>query len=472
MRFSYGVLIAATTSVVLSMGCGGRSDSLDGQSSVPCTGSEVQCGGACVELQRDPVHCGACDATCAPSDVCIAGSCQSVCAQEQTPCGPEPADCADLGSDHDNCGACGNDCGPLVCDRGVCADICSAGLENCAGSCVDLGTSVAHCGACGSGCALPNAIPSCVGGACDVDECWTGSADCDGIASNGCEADVEADPSNCGACGEVCQSGEHASPACGSAKCSVMCDAGFADCDGVADNGCETSLFNDSANCGACGNDCGGYVCVAGACGSECLGGLTSCEGTCTDIQSDPANCGGCGSVCDLSGAEATCVGGSCKIASCDAGFDDCDGSVANGCETPVSNDEENCGSCGNSCAYGIECTGGACSSPGILCGPVTCPDPQLCCSSGGGMGGSYACFDPNVQTCSGELVECDDPSDCGAGEVCCSDVVFGTSGATCSTGCSGTILCAQSLDCSPSAPYCCPSGGMVESNVCGITPC
>ena len=48
----------------------------------------------------------------------------------------------------------------------------------------------------------------------------------------------------------------------------------FGDCNGVASDGCETSLTTTS-NCGSCGNDCQLVVanatpkCTAGACGVE-----------------------------------------------------------------------------------------------------------------------------------------------------------------------------------------------------------
>ncbi len=42
----------------------------------------------------------------------------------------------------------------------------------------------------------------------------------------------------------------------------------FADCDGVAANGCETDLRTDNSDCGACGNACSGAAgtCSAGVC--------------------------------------------------------------------------------------------------------------------------------------------------------------------------------------------------------------
>ncbi|WP_455204748.1 MopE-related protein [Kaarinaea lacus] len=45
------------------------------------------------------------------------------------------------------------------------------------------------------------------------------------------------------------------------------CKKGFADCDGKANNGCETNIREDNDNCGFCGNVCPGTeICVAGMC--------------------------------------------------------------------------------------------------------------------------------------------------------------------------------------------------------------
>jgi len=44
------------------------------------------------------------------------------------------------------------------------------------------------------------------------------------------------------------------------------CAKNFADCDGDIRNGCEADLNNDNANCGACGNACGLEICALGSC--------------------------------------------------------------------------------------------------------------------------------------------------------------------------------------------------------------
>ena len=47
--------------------------------------------------------------------------------------------------------------------------------------------------------------------------------------------------------------------------------------------------------------------------------------------------------------ASAMCMGSSCDF-ECDAGFADCDGNKANGCEASITDDVKNCGGCGKVC--------------------------------------------------------------------------------------------------------------------------
>ena len=86
----------------------------------------------------------------------------------------------------------------------------------------------------------------------------------------------------------------------------------------------------------------------------SCAQGTADCNpltiGCETDTLNDAANCGGCG-VSFACGAGNLCMNGSCAIATCPASLSDCDGVFANGCETSISSDANNCGRCGN-CAY------------------------------------------------------------------------------------------------------------------------
>ena len=49
-----------------------------------CSPGQTLCAGACVELQRDPLHCGACETACAAGEVCDAGRCALRCPTGQT----------------------------------------------------------------------------------------------------------------------------------------------------------------------------------------------------------------------------------------------------------------------------------------------------------------------------------------------------------------------------------------------------
>ena len=79
--------------------------------------------------------------------------------------------------------------------------------------------------------------------------------------------DLQTDINNCGACGTVCSAGPNSIPACTAGQCQIAaCSPGFANCDGIAANGCETNL-NTVANCGSCGHACsGGQSCASGVC--------------------------------------------------------------------------------------------------------------------------------------------------------------------------------------------------------------
>ena len=92
---------------------------------------------------------------------------------------------------------------------------------------------------------------------------------------------------------------------------TVTCAAGFADRDGKGQNGCETAI-------------------------------------------STITNCGACGKVCSFPNSAPACTGGACGIASCNAGFGDCDGKAATGCETLPCTSGQHCG-------HGTDCVSGVC---------------------------------------------------------------------------------------------------------------
>ena len=140
-----------------------------------------------------------------------------------------------------------------------------------------------------------HAVATCAVGACGL-RCESGYADCDGMAANGCEVALASDAEHCGRCGVRC-GGPSATARCEAGVCGALaCATGFADCDRERANGCEIATADDRANCGACGNRCGGgRVCGNGACVATCEPTHENCDGSCRDLRTDPQHCGACG---------------------------------------------------------------------------------------------------------------------------------------------------------------------------------
>ncbi len=92
----------------------------------------------------------------------------------------------------------------LVCGGVNC---CAPGTTCCSSTCTNLNTDVQNCGACGHTCTAPNATSACVNGTCRVLACNAGFGDCDGNPNNGCETALNT-RANCGGCGVTCSSDE------------------------------------------------------------------------------------------------------------------------------------------------------------------------------------------------------------------------------------------------------------------------
>ncbi len=328
-----------------------------------CAGTNLDCDGVAANgCETSPLndvrHCGACGNACAAranTDVqCLAGRCSYTCAT-----------------------------GFADCDGDA-----SNGCE------VDTRVTVAHCGGCGRTCAPPNAVPVCESSMCRIARCNDGFGDCDGNATNGCETDLRSTVGSCGICGVACPTFPNSVPACVSSMCATSCQAGYADCDGVRGTGCEVELATSSENCGSCGRSCRGAnvetaACTGGACRVlTCFDGFADCDGNAangceTDTRVSTNHCGRCGNVCTTPGGTPSCRGGACAVAACQTGRGDCDGNAANGCETDITTSTTHCGLCGNGCspvnATGV-CTMGR-------CGIATCNAGYADCDSGAGNG-------------------------------------------------------------------------------------
>jgi hypothetical protein len=342
------------------------------------------CGGACVNIQDDPLNCGGCGIACGPQSTCRAGRCE---------CDPGWSDCVggilapsgcETHTDVDlaNCGGCG---AAFRCDRAHATETCSGGVcrtmtcdplwRDCNGvdadGCETSLETLSDCGACGTLCSRANAAATCTGGTCRIGSCNPLFATCDGNDVNGCETALDT-LTSCGACGVPC-SRANAAPTCGGGTCRISsCTPGFGNCDGNDVNGCENSLDN-LTHCGTCGTGCSRTGATATCAGDmcrimSCVPGNADCDTVdstgCENTLDSLTNCGGCGISCSRPNAVPTCAGDFCRIMSCLPGFGDCDTMDATGCETPTTT-LTNCGTCGTMCSRANAtptCSTGSCA--------------------------------------------------------------------------------------------------------------
>jgi hypothetical protein len=411
----------------------------------PCSDEETCCDGTCANLQVNAENCGECGNAC-PSGangaaVCTAGDCSFECASGYSDCNLlfEDGCEIDIVTDTAHCGDCETIClfanATPKCEGGTCGILaCNAGYDDCNGMLADgcevnLGTDPLHCTTCNNACpAPPNAEADCLAGQCAFGGCVLGYGDCDDDTGNGCEIDLKTDDQNCGVCGYICPPLPNATPTCSNAACIIGgCDAGFADCDASTFDGCETILATDENHCGACNQPCPDLPHAYPECESAqckiggCEAGYADCNGMVADgcevdLSSDEANCGACDNVCpQIANGTPACSGFACGIGACDAGFDDCFGGATDGCETNLTTDVAHCGTCGNVCppvAFGQK----ACANS--MCGIGMCsPDYKDC--NNDAMDGCETNVTSDVMNCGMCNNACPDPDN---GSAACED--------------------------------------------------
>jgi hypothetical protein len=146
---------------------------------------------------------------------------------------------------------------------------CLVGTKPCGGVCVSIDDPSFGCaGPTCQPCAPPHGAGACAAGQCAPGKCAKGWADCNGLASDGCEVDLSATTS-CGACGVTCTGSPHADSACVAGACSTECQHGYGDCNHDLADGCEAPLLSSRHNCGECGRTCLVGKCQSGTCVSK-----------------------------------------------------------------------------------------------------------------------------------------------------------------------------------------------------------
>jgi alpha-tubulin suppressor-like RCC1 family protein len=406
-------------------------------------------------------RCVACTATnrgsCSAGQYCTAANrCESGCGND-TDCASAPAGDGGTG------------------DAGARGLRCDTTRNTCVACLIDD-----HCGlgqVCQSG--------ACVAGCNSMRGCPTGQACCGSVCLS-----VQDDPMRCGTCTNVCAGGNNAAPTCLMGACTRRCLPGYADCDGDSTNGCEVSL-EGSANCGACGRACSGSTPLCATtggmsqCVSGCQSGQTRCGNSCANLQNDATDCGRCGNACPVgANAAASCVMGACQL-TCNAGFANCDGDPANGCEVNLNSSAGNCGACGNACASGpnstAACVMGVCritcspgnsdcdNQPSNGCEVATLSSAGNCGTCGrvcpSGTNGAATCANGTCGlSCDPGFGDCDGNPSNG-----CETALNGTSNCgRCGNACTGgTPVCASTTGASAVCTSGCPSGQQRCGDAC-----
>ena len=303
----------------------------------------------------------------------------------------------------------------------------------CAGFCTTLASDPSNCGGCGTACApgQPCTSSACAGAPAGT-ACTTGT---------------------------TCQSGS-----CVGGTCSA-CASGLSLCGTTCKN-----LTNDPSNCGSCGTMCQtGYQCTAGACAPTCASGQTVCNGACTSTQTDTNNCGACGTVC---AAGETCTAGTCA---CAPGQTAC-GTGSSAICTNTATDRNNCGGCGNACSSGQSCVSGVCTGTAAGCSSnAQCTNPATPVCSNGACVQCAVASDCGPPSCNGttQVSFTCTANVCQKSTITCAGG-FACSGTSCATSCTSDANCAPGNHCSggmcaPPAPngVACSSPSACQSGNC-----
>jgi len=496
-----------------------------------CVGGQADCdgqpGNACeANILTDEANCGSCGAICAASQFanaasaeCVNGTCAPLaCAVGFDDCDGDPANgCETSLRTTSDCNACATACSfpnaAASCSTGVCQiGNCNPLFGNCdnnaANGCERATNTLTDCGTCNTACSVMSGTASCASGVCSIANCASPLADCNGLITDNCEVNTNTSMAHCGSCNNACSpSATNGTRTCNSGQCVLSCAAGFGDCDGNAQNGCETAL-NSLSNCAACGTTCSfpnaAASCATGSCQlGACNTGFDNCTSAagCETPLNSLANCNGCGDACNLANATEACVSGSCNLTQCANGFGNCNNMASDGCELAL-NTLTNCNGCGVACnlanatescatqtcrvtqcsngfdncdgldANGCEAainTPANCGGCGMVCdfanATETCPAST--CTFGACNSGFASCDNNQGNGCETALTTI---TDCGGCNVACTRANATT---TCATGSCAIQQCSTGFDnCDGNAANGCEQvlGSATNCGACGDT--
>ncbi len=424
-------------------------DGGDCETEVLCNGRDDDCDGTTDEFTTATCETGSPGSCRQGTYVCSGGS--PVCAGTTF---PQPEQCN--GRD-DDCDDAVDELAPSECYPSAtvgCTDADGDGDFECAGTC-RVGSA------------------ACAGGSLGACEGWVGPAadetcggdpardeDCDGIIDEGCECTAD----------QGCYGGPDGTQGVGACVGGTQtCTAGMLDptCAGQVLPAMETCANPDADD------DCNGVTddiprfgepCVATEAVGQCQVGTRGCDGSGPALACLPS----------MPGAER-----------CDGNDNDCDMTVDEGFD--LSNDEANCGACGNACGADETCCGGSCVDTRMSAGHcgacavdggATCGSSEVCCNGTcadalscgtcmddcGAMGRDCcrgACVD--YQTDESHCGACGNA--CAAGQICCGGACVGSDASHCGQSCD-TCTAGSELCCAGS----CVAVDNTNCNACGVT--
>lgn len=289
-------------------------------------------------------------------------------------------------------------------EDGLNRDTCPSSEKFCDGGCVGLLDPAYGCGS-------ETCDPCVVGGGtavcdtlfrCRVDQCDPGFKECDSrcvptdAPETGCaNATCDACP---GGADAICGGDGSCGCPAGTKLCSDQCvpfDSPDHGCGGDACDPCSTA------------NGATFECTAAGTCQlTGCQAGFKVCpDETCADVLDPETGCGDAATCAACALDHVDTVGcsaqGQCSALACVTGWGDCDGNAANGCESNLLTDVDNCGLCGTACAQTrsgcgpVPCVNGACRILECMPGFTDCD-----CAFDNGCECQGTCAGPAPSTC------------------------------------------------------------------------